>query len=72
MEIECRGISDASVSLGKMVIECREVRHDLLIAQIIQEKGISFVLQAIGNEKAIAEFMQSNGYTVFESSWKAA
>jgi len=47
-----------------------DVRHDLLIEQIIQEKGVEFVLQAIGNEKAIAEFMQANGYTVFNSSWK--
>lgn len=73
MNIFCNAvtISHNSLSDKRLVAHCEEVRADLVLQEVIDEKGAEFVLQAVG-EQAIQQYMQANGYTVFESNSKAA
>lgn len=69
MNIQCNNIAVSTNTLGdtRMTVKCEGVRHDFVLQEIIDQKGVEFVLQAIGNEKAIAEFMQANGYIFYQS-----
>jgi hypothetical protein len=60
MEIKCRYIGEITSCGGRMTIRCGEVRHDLLIDEIINEKGIDYVLNAIGGDD-ILKYLTSKG-----------
>jgi hypothetical protein len=58
---------------GPIQVTAELLRPDLVIQEIIEEKGVDFVLGAIG-EKAIQIYMEANGYVVvdIEKTVKAA
>jgi hypothetical protein len=72
MEIRCRSFS-SHIANNSQTLLCNEVRHDLALEQITRERGVDFVLGAIG-EKAIQIYMEANGYAVvdIEKTVKAA
>lgn len=67
MEINCRGFSCHSTDKGHNIILANEPRVDLLLDEIINEKGITFVLNALG-EQAIAEYLRQQGFCVTEQT----
>jgi len=58
MNIFCNAvtISHNSLSDKRLTVHCEEVRADLVLQEVIDEKGVEFVLQAVG-EKAIADYL---------------
>lgn len=58
MNIFCNAvtISHNSLSDKRLVAHCEEVRADLVLQEVIDLKGVEFVLQAVG-DKAIADYL---------------
>lgn len=72
MEIKCRSFTchvEAQSSDTTTVLVLNEAMHDLALEEIIHEKGISFVLNSIG-EQAIAEYFRQQGFHVLDNAFE--
>ena len=58
MNILCNAvtINHNSLSDKRLTVHCEEVRADLVLQEVINEKGAEFVLNALG-DKAIADYL---------------
>jgi len=65
MNIQCNSVTVTSNSLSdkRLVAHCEEVRADLVLQEVIDLKGVEFVLQAIGTIEVI-EYLKLRGYVV--------